>query len=70
MVFFNSVFYDAEIKQQNKLGSTHISIIRTEGKDLWQRAGFGLDAIPRVTSYLSYKEFLPFSLLLLFHLFY
>ena len=35
--------------------------MRTEGKDLWQRARFRLDAIPRVTPYLSYKDFLPFS---------
>ena len=33
----------AEIKPHNKLGSTHISIIRTKGKDLWQRAGYGQD---------------------------
>ena len=55
-----------EIKQHNKLGSTHISIIRMEGKDLWQRAEFGLDAIPKVAPYLSYKDFLPFSLFFFF----
>ena len=39
-----------------------------EGKDLWQRAGFGLDAIPRVTPYLSYKDF--FTIFTLFFLTY
>ena len=29
-------------------------------------AGFGLDAIPKVTPYLSYKEFLPFFFLTYF----
>ena len=58
----------AKIKQPNKLGSTHISIIRMEGKELWQRAGFGLDAIPRVTPYLSYKDF--FTIFTLFFLTY
>ena len=58
----------AKIKQHNKLGSTHITIIRMEGKELWQRAGFGLDAIPRVTPYLSYKDF--FTIFTLFFLTY